>query len=380
VSEGRPQTTHTSGRRVTPGLLFNRAFFDLQAFWVERVNELAHIDRLTAWHDWTSMAALVNTDGWDAIDDAVRNGDPAEAAHRSWLALRATLGPSQHGCFWYDVEADRSQIRLHFANREGPGALGPGRHATRRAELASALKDARKVAPQAQRLRGGSWLYHLPGYQALFPSTFLAQAIAADSRNEVGQLALWGQFVSGDCERCQQRTNQFIHACTEATDVDDLVAAFPLTKLHVIGSLGEVLAWLNRPCPNSSVAYESQLVAVRVCDREFPGSVRRIEQWLHNHGSVADLVPERVRVVNGEIEPPASIIGLHHRERRAGLCLEMCIVRRIRRPVRLHLEAQNRCVPLDRGIQVLHVRTNMLEPRPTHVPSLPQVGQASQEA
>ncbi|MGW6282076.1 hypothetical protein [Kribbella sp. NPDC055071] len=232
---------------TTQGLLFSRAFFNLQAFWVERVNELAHIDRLTAWHDWTSMAALVNSDGWNAIDDAVRNGDPAEAAHRSWLGLRATLGPSQHGCFWYDVEDDGHQIRLHFANREGPGALGPTRHATRWAELTSALNDARRVAPQALRLRGGSWLYHLPDYRALFPGSFLAQAVAADSRREVGQLALWGQFVSGDGELYQPRTDQFVHACTEATDVDQLIAAFPLQKLDVVGSLDEVLGWLSRP-------------------------------------------------------------------------------------------------------------------------------------
>lgn len=231
---------------TTRALLFNRAFFDLQAFWVEHVIELAHVDRLTAWHDWTSMSALVNSDGWHAIDEAVRNGDPPEVAHRSWLALRATLGASQHGCFWYDVEDEGRQIRLHFANREGPGALGYARRATRRAELASALNDACRVAPHAERLRGGSWLYHLPGYRALFPPSFLTQAVDADSRREVGQLALWGQFVRGDGELYQPRTDQFVHACKEATDVGDLIAAFPLKKLDVVGALDDVLAWVNR--------------------------------------------------------------------------------------------------------------------------------------
>lgn len=232
---------------TTRALAFSRAFFDLQAFWVKHVVELAHIDRLTAWHDWTSMSALVDSDGWRAIDEAVRNGDPAEVAHRSWLALRATLGASQHGCFWYDVEDEGRQIRLHFANREGPGALGYARRAARRAELASALNDACRGAPYAERLRGGSWLYHLPGYRALFPPSFLAQAVDADSRREVGQLALWGQFVRGDGELYQQRSDQFVHACKEATDVGDLIAAFPLKKLNVVGAFDDVLAWVNRP-------------------------------------------------------------------------------------------------------------------------------------
>ncbi|TCC08347.1 hypothetical protein [Kribbella soli] len=96
---------------TTRALHFKKAFFDLQAFWVERVVELADVDRLTAWHDWTSTAALVNADGWHAIDEAVHNGDPAAVAHRSWLTLRATLGAAQHGCFWYEVEDEGREIR-----------------------------------------------------------------------------------------------------------------------------------------------------------------------------------------------------------------------------------------------------------------------------
>lgn len=227
-------------------LHFNRAYFELQAFWVERVVELGQVDRLTAWHDWTSMSALVNSDGWQAIDGAVQHGDAAEVAHRSWLALRASLGTPQHGCFWYEVEDEGRQVRLHFANREGPGALGSRRRAVRRAELASALADACKAAPHAGRLRGGSWLYHLPGYRALFPPTFLAGAVEADSRREVGQLALWGQFVRGDGGLYQPRTDRFVQACEQARQVDDLIAAFPVKKLDVVGSLDEVAAWVNQ--------------------------------------------------------------------------------------------------------------------------------------
>lgn len=188
----------------------------------------------------------MNSDGWQAIDHAVGRGDPAEAAYRSWLALRATLGASRRGCFWYEVEDEGRQVRLHFANREGPGALGPSRRAVRRAELASVLTEARGTAPQADRLRGGSWLYHLPGYRALFPPTFLAGATEADSRDEVGRLALWGQFVRGDGGLYQPRTNQFVRACEESDRVSDLIAAFPLKKLNIVGDLDDVLAWVDR--------------------------------------------------------------------------------------------------------------------------------------
>jgi hypothetical protein len=251
---------------TTRALLFKRAFFDLQAFWVERVVELAHIDRVTAWHDWTSMSALVDSDGWHAIDEAVDNGDPAEAAHRSWRVLRATLGASPHGCFWYEVEDEGRQVRLHFANREGPGVLSPSRRAVRCAELAQALEDARKTAPHADRLRGGSWLYHLPGYRALFPPSFLTAAIEADSRGEVGHLSLWGQFVRGDGELYQPRTGQFVHACEVASHVNDLIAAFPLKKLNVVGALDDVLEWVNlrsRPGPDRGYPGDGQCTSPR---------------------------------------------------------------------------------------------------------------------
>ncbi|MEU4194005.1 hypothetical protein AB0E69_19045 [Kribbella sp. NPDC026611] len=149
--------------------------------------------------------------------------------------------------FWYELEDDGRQLRLHFANREGPGALGPSRHAARRAELASAIEDARRTSPQADRLRGGSWLYHLPGYRALFPPSFLAGATEADTRQEVGQLALWGQFVRGDGKLYQPRTKQFVQACKEATHLSALIAAFPLKKLNVVGPLDDVLTWVGRP-------------------------------------------------------------------------------------------------------------------------------------
>ncbi|WP_134132325.1 hypothetical protein [Kribbella pratensis] len=89
-------------------------------------------------------------------------------------------------------------------------------------------------------------MHHLPGYRALFPPSFLAGAVEADSRREVGQLALWGQFVRGDGELYQPRTDPFVRACERATQVGDLIAAFPLKKVTVIGALDDVLAWVNR--------------------------------------------------------------------------------------------------------------------------------------
>ena len=84
--------------------------------------------------------------------------------------------------------------------------LGPDRLAIRRRELASTLSDARAVAPQAETLRGGSWLYHLAPYRSLFPPSFLASA---------------------------------------TTSVEELLNAFPWPRLNLFGSIDDVQAWLR---------------------------------------------------------------------------------------------------------------------------------------
>ncbi|MEQ7129477.1 hypothetical protein ABN034_33810 [Actinopolymorpha sp. B11F2] len=231
---------------MTAAPTFSRAWFDLQSNWVGRVVELTGIDRVAAWQDWTAVTNLEMPGVWQVVRDAVISGNAAAVAHREWLAtLTARRTALQPGCFWYELEEDNRQVRLHFANREGRGVLSPGRQAARRAELAATLADAQSAAPEAERLRGGSWLYHLPGYRALFPRSFLDRAIEGEPRNDVGRMALWGQFVRGDGTLYQPRANQFIRVYMEASSVDGLLAAFPLRTLDVVGPLRDVTDWLT---------------------------------------------------------------------------------------------------------------------------------------
>ena len=146
--------------------------------------------------------------------------------------------------FWYELEEHGRQVRIHFSNREGSGVLS--RMPRRRAELAAMLRDAQSAAPQAERVRGGSWLYHLPGYRALFPPSFLARAVPADPQDEVNRVALWGQFLRGDGTLYRPHADPFIDAIRRANSLEQLFRAFPLTKLNIVGPLNEVTDWLSR--------------------------------------------------------------------------------------------------------------------------------------
>lgn len=101
-----------------------------------------------------------------------------------------------------------------------------------------------RAAPQADRVRGGSWLYNVPGYQALFPPSFLARAAQADPRTAIGGGSLWGRFLRGDGTLYRPHTEPFVDAIDRATTTAELFNAFPLRRLNIIGPVQEITDWL----------------------------------------------------------------------------------------------------------------------------------------
>jgi hypothetical protein len=199
------------------------------------------MDRITAWSDYTGVLSQVSysDEAVEVVRAAIVSGDVIEVASRQ---RHVPVGSA--GCFWYELECDARQIRLHFSNREGAGSLGPRRRARRFAELRDALGAAQHAAPQANRVRGGSWLYNFPGYRAPFPASFLARAVAADPRTAIDGGSLWGQFLRGDGTLYRPHTEPFVEAIEHATTTTDLFDAFPLRRLNIVGPVHEITEWL----------------------------------------------------------------------------------------------------------------------------------------
>jgi len=59
------------------------------------------------------------------------------------------------------------------------------------------------------------------------------------------ELAVAGQFLRGDGGLYQPRVAAFVQAFERATTPAELVAAFPLARLDLLGSIDDVLAWLQ---------------------------------------------------------------------------------------------------------------------------------------
>ena len=53
--------------------------------------------------------------------------------------------------------------------------------------------DIREQVPEAEYVRGRSWMYNLPSYQRLFPAEYVRSAAPVEP--ELQFMSLWGQFL-----------------------------------------------------------------------------------------------------------------------------------------------------------------------------------------
>jgi hypothetical protein len=141
------------------------------------------------------------------------------------------------GCFSYDPPED-GVVRIHFNNldsQDGAGPLARGKIATRRSELTRMFAHLRRTAPEAERLSGASWLYHLESYRRLFPPTYTASAAAAGEVGLTGTSS-WGQFLTHTGAVRDDLRQAFL---ARMADLDPKVPwlAFPLRPLRVAAPL-----------------------------------------------------------------------------------------------------------------------------------------------
>jgi len=86
-------------------------------------------------------------------------------------------------------------VRLHFSHQDrfGLGPLSSERIAVRLAELRAKFDHIHETLPEAQQVRGGSWLYNREAYTRLFPPSFGASAEVDQPHCQFR--GLWGQLL-----------------------------------------------------------------------------------------------------------------------------------------------------------------------------------------
>ena len=107
-------------------------------------------------------------------------------------------GQTRFGCFACEPADDEGAVRIHFYNREQDDEVGPlglEKLPRRRSELTAMFGHVRATWPQAQTLRGASWLYHIEAYRRLFPEAYVASRQPISRHIPLQGTSTWGQLI-----------------------------------------------------------------------------------------------------------------------------------------------------------------------------------------
>jgi len=228
-------------------MLLPRAFFRLQLRFAERIAHICHV---------SLDDALI---GYSTFYLSFELGHAFDPAHPTWQRYLAGLRVEPDnvewtyafykrrytdsqakffGCFSYAYMSESKVVRPHFMNRDtsGYGALSKEQMETRLQELSAMFAHIRTNHPEAEEVRGCSWLYNIEAYKRLFPTEYTQNTEVADE--EFPFLALWGQFLTKEGQVREKMMSDFLRCVEEQEALDAIKQCFPYLPLRPNCSIG----------------------------------------------------------------------------------------------------------------------------------------------
>jgi hypothetical protein len=240
----RPKPACQARTSGTLGVVFPRAFLELQLTFAEHVSSSLGIPLQQALLEYTNLYVRLGLGrdleptqpAWKAyVAGYLRASDRLEWTYQCYLenaeqnttpVLRATFG-----CFSYAI-LDGGAAKLHFRNTEAATSpLASAAAAQRRAELTALFAHLRETEPGGTQVLGSSWLYNLEAYRRLFPQAYTGTAVATPLRYH--SMSLWGQFVDHRLELKTQLAQRFLAAVGNCLAPAHLARCFPFPVLSV---------------------------------------------------------------------------------------------------------------------------------------------------
>ena len=144
-------------------------------------------------------------------------------------------GRTQFGCFACEPPSVEGVVRIHFSNRDTDELGGPlikAKSPARTAELAALVVHIRETYPDAVRIQGGSWLYHIEAYRRLFPADYAASRTPWTGRITLTGTSSWGQLIDSR-ENIRPDIRDTLIANLDTLDPAAPWRAFPFQVLSV---------------------------------------------------------------------------------------------------------------------------------------------------
>jgi len=220
----------------------SKKFIEIQVRFAERLVELTNepFNEVLAKHTVLRRILklpygdeIYNHPLWqEFVNGIVQQSDKAGWAyefHLDHLSAPTKYQEPRFGCFVFDYSS-RPVVRFHFWNPTNGSVLNRESVVIRQAEIKSLFGHVQQHHPEAEGVRGGSWLYNIDAYRRLFPPAYVETAKAVG--NETGYFSLWGQFLRGDRSVREDRAEQFLASLAKQTTVEGCMGCFPYEVLR----------------------------------------------------------------------------------------------------------------------------------------------------
>ncbi len=128
------------------------------------------------------------------------------------------------GCFQHDYNPAEKTVFIHFGNQEKIDSPFKDQE-KRKQELKTMFEYIKKNYPEAEQVRGHSWLYNLDKYKSLFPKEY-TDNFEVDQNPTTG-LSTWGQFLDRQSKTRPDEVAVFLQKISLAKTKQEVLDAFP---------------------------------------------------------------------------------------------------------------------------------------------------------
>jgi hypothetical protein len=229
---------------------YDKDFFDLQIQFAKKLSEVSGIPfpelllSHTGLYHFFKLGKVVDVNNpvWQKF---ISQGDQhmVERAYDLYVQVQRAreLSPENKkprrmhfGCFQHDYNEQGKTVYMHFGNTEKRGSpfddIGK-----RKQELKTMFEYIKEHHPEAEYVRGDSWLYHVKDYKEIFPSEYNAHP--EPSETPYLALSTWGQFLDRNHETRPEAFNSFKQGLQAAYTWDEVLKSIPLIPLRVCTSI-----------------------------------------------------------------------------------------------------------------------------------------------
>ncbi len=224
---------------------YDKDFFDMQIQFAKRLSEVSSIPlpelllSHTGLYHFFKLGKVV--DGNNPVwREFISQGDQhmAERAYDLYVQAERARDLSlenkkprrmKFGCFQHDYNEQEKTVYMHFGNREEKDSPFADIE-KRKQELKTMFEYIQEHHPEAEYVRGDSWLYNLEKYRKIFPPEYSANS--EPSRKLYRALSTWGQFLDRNHKTKPEAFGSFKQRLQVAQTWDEVLKSIPLMPLQ----------------------------------------------------------------------------------------------------------------------------------------------------